>query len=408
MKIRFSTLIILICFFNVSLEAQEKKAIFIIVDGIPTDVIEKINTPNLDAISKVGAYARAYVGGEAGAYSETKTISANGYNSLLTATWSNKHNVLGNSIKHPNYNYWNIFRISETHKPKLKTAIFSTWLDNRTKLVGEGLKDAGAITFDYAFDGFEHDTINFPHDKEKTQYFRIDEHVSKETEKYIIENSPDLSWVYLEFTDSTGHLYGDSPQFYSSVEKMDTQIGRIWNAIKMREKSFNEDWMIVITTDHGRSKDTGKDHGGQSLRERATWLVTNHKNTNGYFENTPGIVDVVPSVLRHLEIDIPTSIEREMDGISFIEDVVISNLEVAQKDSKINLSWKSYRKNEKVSVYVATTNHFKTGGKDVYKKVLVTNSKKERATIDVKSMPSKFYKILVESSKNSLNKWIIN
>ncbi len=163
--------------------AVVKKAVFIIVDGIPADVIEKINTPNLDAISKVGAYARAYVGGGAGTYSETKTISANGYNSLLTATWSNKHNVLGNSIKHPNYNYWNIFRIAKNHNPKLKTAIFSTWLDNRTKLVGEGLKEAGAITFDYAFDGFEHDTINFPHDKEKTQYFIIDEHVSKKTEK---------------------------------------------------------------------------------------------------------------------------------------------------------------------------------------------------------------------------------
>ena len=31
------------------------KAIFIILDGIPADVIERVSTPNLDAIAAVGA-----------------------------------------------------------------------------------------------------------------------------------------------------------------------------------------------------------------------------------------------------------------------------------------------------------------------------------------------------------------
>jgi hypothetical protein len=38
---------------------------------------------------------------------------------------------------------------------------------------------------------------------------------------------------------------------------------KIWQAIKEREKNFNEDWLIVITTDHGRDVETGKHHGGQ-------------------------------------------------------------------------------------------------------------------------------------------------
>ena len=51
------------------------KAVFIIVDGIPADVLENTSTPVLDSISGEGGYARAYVGGTAGGESESPTSS---------------------------------------------------------------------------------------------------------------------------------------------------------------------------------------------------------------------------------------------------------------------------------------------------------------------------------------------
>src|SRR5665647_2833324 len=84
---QLSTCIFCILFMLVAsyAEAQQKtkKAVFIIVDGVPADVIEKLPTPNLHSIAKQGGYTRAYVGGEKGAYSETPTISAVGYNLSL-------------------------------------------------------------------------------------------------------------------------------------------------------------------------------------------------------------------------------------------------------------------------------------------------------------------------------------
>ena len=74
-------------------------------------MIEKVATPALDAIAKKGAFLHAYVGGEKGGYSQTPTISAVGYNSLLTGTWVNKHNVWDNDIAAPNYSYWYCFSI---------------------------------------------------------------------------------------------------------------------------------------------------------------------------------------------------------------------------------------------------------------------------------------------------------
>ena len=94
---------------------KEKKLVFIIVDGIAADMIPKTSTPNLDAISLKGDFSEAYVGGRKGTYSETPTISAVGYNSLLTGVWVNKHNVYGNEIKQPNYNYPSIFFLSQIY-----------------------------------------------------------------------------------------------------------------------------------------------------------------------------------------------------------------------------------------------------------------------------------------------------
>lgn len=310
----------ILSFFCILHATAQRKALFVIVDGIPYDVIQKIDPPNLKKLAGPNGIVPTLIGGEKDGKTESPTISAVGYNTVLTGVWANKHNVWDNDIKAPNYNYPTIFRVFKDQYPSGTIGIFSSWLDNRTKLAGDGKTETEMLKFDVQFDGLELDTIQFPHDKEKLYMKRIDEKVTETAAKTIMEQAPDLSWVYLEFTDDMGHRYGDGEKFYNAVKHADSLIGKLLNAIELRQKNNHEEWLMIVTTDHGRDAKTGKDHGGQSPREKTGWIATNLKNTTTEFKKGKSqLVDIFPSIAKHLNISIPHKVSIQLEGKSFLK-----------------------------------------------------------------------------------------
>jgi arylsulfatase A-like enzyme len=295
------------------------KALFITLDGVPADVIEAVATPNIDAIAAIGGYARAYVGGTIGEASQGATKSMTGYNSLLTGTWVNKHNVRTNEVRNPNHNYWDLFRIAKAHDPAMQTALFSSWTKIRTRLLRDGVDKAGGSKLEYWFDGLDLDKEQFPQSDDRLHIKQIDSLVAADAARYIAANGPDVSWVYLQYTDAVGHKFGDGAKFEDAVRFADSRIGVIWDAIQARQEKSEEDWLLIVTTDHGRKESPGFGHSGQSERERTIWNATNSKRLNARFDDMPGIVDVLPSIAVHLELGIPDKISKQFDGQSFID-----------------------------------------------------------------------------------------
>ncbi|SDE04337.1 Type I phosphodiesterase / nucleotide pyrophosphatase [Mucilaginibacter pineti] len=388
--------------------AQPKpKVVIVIADGIPADVMERLHPPAMQQIIKEGAYTRAYVGGNIGTYTQTPTISAPGYNDMLTGTWAYKHNVWDNDNQHPNYNYPTIFRLFKTARPTGTTAIFSTWIENRKTLLGAGLPETKKLTIDYVYDGFEKDSTRFPHDTASLYLHQIDEHVVHAADSVIRIKAPDLSWIYLEYTDDVGHSKGTGKEFDKAIGLLDEQMKKIAAAIHFREANYHEKWLLVITTDHGRDSLTGAEHGDQNTRERTTWMILNHPVTNGYFKiSQPAIVDILPSVANYLNISLPVSVKRELDGVPFTGPVSLSNARLNATAQAFTLKWKTFAPAEKLKIYITYTNHAKEGKKDIYKLIGTPSASAEKFhyhSADLLHHP--FYKIVIEGKNNTLNVW---
>lgn len=387
--------------------AKQRKAVYIVLDGIPADYIERVHPKTIFEIAEKGGYARAYTGGEIGGYSQTPTISAIGYMNILTGTWMNKHNVDGNSNLKPNYNYWSLFRIAKEQEKDYKTALFSGWTDNRTVLIGAGKPETGNLKIDYVYDGYDLDTETFQKRKDELHIFDIDSVVCEEASACIYRNAPDLSWVYLWYTDSGFHIYGDGSFMDKYVSKTDQLVEKIWKAVQYRETHFDEEWMVIITTDHGRGE-SGHHHGGQLARERSVWISTNVKPLNKHFSRSSlSLVDILPSICRFMDFKIPRDVAFEKDGISFYGVTDIYDLTTHPYDNQVALRWKCDTPTDKATIFIATSNNYKKGGKDEWIKVGSIDAEKGEYIIDLSKYPSsKFYKFVVETPNTVLTRWL--
>lgn len=385
---------------------KTRKALFVIIDGIPADCIERLQPPTIMDIARTGHYHRAYCGGEYRMYSQTPTISAIGYTNILTGTWMNKHNVQGNENIHINYNYWNIFRIAKNQKRPVTTAIYSGWTDNRTILLGDGKPEAGNLKVDYAYDGYDLDSVRFPKKKDMLEVYDYDCQVTADAAHSIRTESPDLSWLYLWYTDDAFHSYGSGSYSDKYVMKTDSLLRKVWDAVKFREKKYGEEWLVIVTTDHGRYVD-GYGHGGQTSRERTVWMSTNLKHVNGHFnEWSLSQVDINPTICKWMGFEVPRDVAFEQDGMSFYGRQGITNLFATKYDDQIVVTWDCHDSSETAEVYVTPTNNFASGGHDEWQLMGSVKASAGKFAIDKNKLPqSKFYKITVVTPSAHLTRW---
>ncbi|MBQ2848538.1 MAG: alkaline phosphatase family protein [Clostridia bacterium] len=243
----------------------EKKAIVIGYDGCRADALAYVENrfSGINKMMSSGASLNyVYCGGvNYPAVNTQDTSTAPGWCSVLTGVWADKNGITGNGIT--------------------KTLEYKTLM---TSLTENGVIDSAS--FITSWDGhFATDNSTYKLEKEycekndlKVSFnYCIEDTASARTAIKDIkqDDCSDFIFAIYEGTDHAGHSFGfstNNPIYQAGFRLNDVLAYRTLNAIENRETYESEDWLIIITSDHGGF---GTDHGGSSIQERMVFIVTN-------------------------------------------------------------------------------------------------------------------------------------
>ena len=243
----------------------EKKAVVIGYDGCRADALT-FTENSFSGVNKMlssGASLNyVYCGGVN--YPEVNTqdtSTAPGWCSLLTGEWADKTGITGNGI---------------TKSLEYKTLM--------TSLVETDVIDSA--NFITIWGGhFDDDNSTYKLEKAYCEENNLDvkfslcstNTLSAETAIKDIKQADcsDFIFAIYEGTDAAGHGFGfstNNPVYQAGYQLNDVLAYRTINAIENRDTYETEDWLIIITSDHGGF---GTGHGGPSIQERMVFVVSN-------------------------------------------------------------------------------------------------------------------------------------
>jgi len=253
--------------------ALTNKVLIIGIDGTMPAALAVARTPNLNALKSNGCHSVRVV-------SHPVTHSAAAWSSMFTGVWGDKHGVNdpGNSFSGNQFaTYPSFYRRLETANSNLNTLAFARWAPMLTAVPDADVK--------LAFDS--------------------DDAVTIETCRRLTNSNPDVFWMLLLDVDSAGHSSGWGPtvsNYVRAIEIADGRVGQIIGALTNRTTYAEEDWLVIVQTDHGEH-----DHPDPERSRIVFSIYSGPSAGRGVIWPAPAIVDVCATVLTHMNVGLQPS-----------------------------------------------------------------------------------------------------
>jgi predicted AlkP superfamily pyrophosphatase or phosphodiesterase len=288
---------------TVSRERVRLRRVLIIgIDGCRTDALLKANTPHIDGLIRTGVFApNTDIVGPRNTGAET--VSGPGWASIFTGVYADKHGILKNSFFGSRVSqYPHFFHRLLEKQPTARLLSLSSWGP-----IHDDLVQSSNLSIDYSDAG---------------PFSVADAKVTATAVRVLRERDPDVLCVYFGNVDQTGHNCGFHPRvkpYIDAIEQVDRHVGRLVAAVQQRRRTRHEDWLIVVCTDHG-GRGMGH-HGGHHFPEvRNVFLIFNSPSlAPRRIETVTHLVDVAPTVMRHLGFAVPA--DWEWDGVAVQERI---------------------------------------------------------------------------------------
>jgi len=264
-------------------QEQVKKVLLIGLDGVRVDIMAAVETPVIDSLAAAGFFSDE-------AKTRVRTVSGPGWSSMTIGARTDKHLVDGNNFADNDYaTYPDFLTRIERERPELNTFAVTDWPPLGTTASG-GPLFGDEIDVKINFDG-------------ETDGYRYADSLSVEAAvEQLRDTDVDAAFVYLGDIDVVAHETNSrSPEYKAAIEWADTRVALLLQALQDRPTYDGEDWLILMSTDHGRNDAGG--HGGNSPSETTIFFLASGPSVEpGTTDCPPGIVDVAVTALAHMDL----------------------------------------------------------------------------------------------------------
>lgn len=210
---------------------KQRKVLVISMDGVSGEALEKIAPPNIQQLTAQGKYSYSVL-------PSLISTDASTWVTLLTGVGVTKHLIIDSSftVNLGDFNedvnipyYPTLFTFILPSKPQYDMAMVTPWdnLAHYTRILNQSL----AVANDGAV---------------------------KDSSIAVLQSSLSLGLMFVNFNGAelAGYASGFSatnPAYKTAVLKIDQYIGDVLTALKSRKNYDKEDWLIIVTTNHGGS-----------------------------------------------------------------------------------------------------------------------------------------------------------
>ena len=275
--------------------AANKKALVYMMDGMRADMMEALDAPVWQAL-KDGTWAESYKAAwsiDASNEPFLPTNSAPNHTAIATGRLVKDHKVTDNGTFG---NYDRQAAPSFLHTLYLRknasTAFAFSWMPDKV-LIPES--PSRTIPFDDA--------------RNSVELLRL----------MARDDAPDAILVFDDAPDHGAHSTGFYPfgdGYFKSGKECMERIAKLLDAIKSRPTFKDEDWLLVICSDHGGY---GKSHGmGGGQASTVPLLFCSKSMPAGRIAGRPGNLSIVPTILHHFGLDAEA---RQLPGFAEFKTV---------------------------------------------------------------------------------------
>lgn len=254
-------------------DGKTKKVAIIGFDGARADGIVPVVKSNydkyisrakysgLEELKSQGGIFLSYTGGDKACKQETSTPQ--GWAAMLTGEWAKVTGVYSpRDVLESNDTV--LMEYAKKDKKTVFNAIWETHFDTTYK---EEIRKAKEQNLPIEFNKIEDN----------------DDILTEEMIKSVTTDNCDISFCIFELPDHTGHetkmgFWNENPQYVKAITECDKNAYKIIKAIEGRETYNDEDWLIIISSDHGGHRTT---HGRQLYSDKIIFVATNKTE---YFE----------------------------------------------------------------------------------------------------------------------------